>query len=121
MINQLLRISKYFPSKEDFYITAEWEPNVWAKDYPNALYLFDEGEQLIEKNLLDLQDDGFHGLYSMKGKRIFLFSATLDDYWGSSFKRVFELSEDAVLTFPTSHQVRTGDVLAQKIECFVYQ
>lgn len=118
VVNQLEKKSKLFPSHHDMYITTEWEPTRWAREYPNALFLFDEGEQLIETNLLGLTEFGFTGLYAMRTKKVFLFTATLDDYWSGSFKKVFEYGQECILEFPTSYYVKTKKLLQQRIEVF---
>lgn len=48
VVKQLKKKSELFPGKHDMHITNEWKPGQWARDYPKALYLIDEGEQLIQ-------------------------------------------------------------------------
>lgn len=57
----------------------------------------------------------------MKDKKVFLFTATLEDYWSLAFQKVFELDKKCILRFPTGYFVKHKKDLQQKIEVFVHK
>ena len=72
----------------------------------NKIFLIDEGEEVIERRLLDVTKDGFNGLLGLRDLRVFLFTATLTDYFRESWRKAFQAQPDAVRIFPTQSQVK---------------
>ena len=89
-------------------VTCRWDPNEWKMNRKNKVFLVDEGEEVIERRLLDVKKEGFQGLLGLRDMRVFLFSATLTDYFRECWRRAFQENAKAVREFPTSHQVRSN-------------
>ena len=87
-------------------VTCRWDPEEWKMNRKNKVFLIDEGEEVIERRLLDLKKEGFTGLLGLRDFKVVLFTATLTDYYRKCWRRAFQASHDAVRTFPTQHQVK---------------
>ena len=91
-------------------VTHNWEPLEWLERPELVYFLIDEGEDVIEKNLLDLTLQGFQGLAALKDKRTVLYTATLTDYNRACWRRAFKMPEEAVHKFPSQQEVRNDKV-----------
>ena len=89
-------------------VTCKWAPTEWRMNSKNKIFLIDEGEEVIERRLLDVKKEGFTGLLGLRDMRVFLFTATLTDYFRECWRRAFQEDPRAVREFPTSNQVRNG-------------
>ena len=83
-------------------VSAVWEPKEWRKNEKNKIFIVDEGEEAIERRLLDLTPTGFTGLAALRDKRVFLFTATLTDYYKACWMSAFDMPEEAVRRFPST-------------------
>ena len=89
VVQQILQKVKLFPCEDDVVVTSEWEPWEWRNTYQKALYVIDEAETLIADKLVDLNEDGYNGLVALNDKVIWMFTATLTDYYRDSLKAAF--------------------------------
>ena len=47
---------------------------------------------------------------------MFLFSATLEEYWKKAYLAVFDLPEESIIVYPTAQKLRYGWDYEQQIE-----
>ena len=87
----------------------------WKRDFPNAVFIIDEAEQMFETHMLDLRVDSFQGLAGMRACKIWFFTATLSDYWRKIVAIVFSLQEEDIMQFPTAKFLRDGFDWDQRI------
>lgn len=65
------------------------------QQYPNACFLIDEGDLFIYNNLIDFScDTEFQGLVSWRFDHLYLFSATLPEYWKKILKVGLQMADD---------------------------
>ena len=89
VVEQLAQKAKMFPYHNGMLITGKWDTEAWLS-YPHVMFIFDEAEELISNRLLDMRADvDFAGLMRLKGKKMFLFTATLSEYLREAFIRCF--------------------------------
>ena len=100
-------------------VVSRWDPTGWRMNVKNKIFIIDEGEEVIEKRLLDLTKDGFQGLAGLKDFRVFLFTATLTDYYRACWLAAFEMPPEAIRTFPTQQEVKTGIAYQQDVKVSV--
>ena len=89
-------------------MTSDWEPWTWRQSYPNAFYVIDEAETLIANRLVDLNEEGYNGLVALNDKFIWMFSATLTDYYKESFKMAFGVGDSVFHCFVTPQKLVHG-------------
>ena len=84
-------------------VTSVFELAVWKQSTGAVHFIFDEGEQVIKKHLVNLTAEiGFQGLYSLKWRHMYFFSATCHNYWLKAFLYMFSLrKESSVFEYPT--------------------
>ena len=104
--NQAREKLRIFDCAEFVSVTAEWDPAQWRKNEKNKIFVVDEGEIAIEQQLLDLTPKGFNGLAALRDKRVFMFTATLTDYYKLCWQNVFGMPADAVHQFPSTMYVK---------------
>ena len=73
---------------------------------------------MIEKYLIDLKDRAFHGLVCLSDKRVFFYTATLDDYWRTAIKSIFDMKDSSIVSFPSVKFVQTGQ--EDQMQCIVH-
>ena len=56
------------------------------------------------------------GLLGLRDFKVFLFTATLTEYYRESWRRAFQANRDAIRTFPTQHQVKENVEYQQDVK-----
>ena len=99
-----------FETYERIVVTNVWDPARWKDSSRKTYYIIDEADEVIESNLLNISAtlSGFNGLIALKTEKVFLYSATLNQYYHKAFLWAFNLPDRAVVTFPSAHQIMTG-------------
>ena len=96
-------------------VTHVWAPVQWRQNPKNKIFLIDEGEEAIETRLIDVTPAGFHGLLALRDHRVFLFTATLTDYYKACWLEAFQAPGSAVRYFTSQNELRYGQKLAQDV------
>ena len=91
-------------------VTANWQPKKWLENPRNKIFVVDEGEDAIEKRLLELTPAGFTGLAALRDRKTVLFTATLTNYFAACWQAVFQAAPAAIHKFPSQQEVRNGQV-----------
>ena len=97
-------------------VTSNWQPKKWLENPKNTLFVIDEGEDCIEKRLLELTPQGFTGLVALKDARTALFTATLTDYFAGCWKRALRAPEQAIKRFESQQEVRNNVSFRQDVK-----
>ena len=116
VVQQILQKVKLFPCEDDVVVTSEWEPWEWRNTYQKALYVIDEAETLIADKLVDLNEDGYNGLVALHDKVIWMFTATLTDYYRDSLKAAFGFDDKIFHRFVTPQKLVGDKDPVQRIE-----
>ena len=78
-----------FDCADKVLISSNWQPKKWLENDKNKIFVVDEGEDAIEKMLIDVTPQGFQGLMALREKKTVLFSATLTDYFRACWRAAF--------------------------------
>ena len=81
----------FFTNKSRMLLVTDYDFSGWLSSNPKAFYIVDEGEQVIEKQLIGLKDKAFKGLVCLADKKVFFYTATLDPYWRKALLKIFDL------------------------------
>ena len=57
------------PKKNNIVIPTVFDPETWKANYKNAIYLFDEGEQLCKQHMLQVLYNKLSGIVGLMNEK----------------------------------------------------
>ena len=115
IVSQIEEKLNIFPNYARVTVTSDFAPEEWVKIPGMVHFIFDEGEQVIKKNLVVMKPAGFAGLMLLKSKNMYFFSATCHPYWLRAFRLMFNLNKDAIFEYPSQYRVKHNRDLKPQI------